>query len=191
MFFVSCFIIMTFTDLKEQLVECNIAIAMAIAGFFWHGDVISSALGLIATVLLLELIARSGYLIIKSRAMGEADTYVAGALGAMFGIENTGWVLLYALTASMIFILPMFLYRQYKNNNKLTCIMSVLFILSVLIFLKLSQSYFALGFLVLSGAILAISILKSIKTEENRSYLPYVPALATGALYFIFFNIDF
>ena len=123
--------------------------------------------------------------------MGEADTYVAGALGGMFGIQSIIWVLLYGLIVSMIFIVPMFLYNQYKNNNKLTCILSVLFILTVLIYYKLAANYWIAAVLIITGISLAGSILNNIKREENRNYLPYVPALALGALYFIFFSVNF
>lgn len=76
-----------------------------------------SIIGLLIGVIILELIARSGYLFAGTRAMGEADTYVAGALGAIFG-KNIQFVLFSALIASMFFILPVFFYNQYKNNNK-------------------------------------------------------------------------
>ena len=196
-FFFSGFIIMTVTDIKSKLVDCNIAIALGIGGILWNfinsglSGVLYSALGLLAGVLVIELVARSGYLFIKSRAMGEADTYVAGALGAMFGIQNIGLVLLYGLAASMVFIIPVFLYNQYKNNNKLTCILSILFILSILVFKTVAQNYYSLALLACLGIALAISIIKGINKSENRSYMPYVPALVAGALYFIFFNINF
>ena len=54
--------------------------------------------------------------------MGEADTYVAAAIGTIVG-KDILFVLLYALVASMIFIVPMFLYNQYKINNKKTCVL--------------------------------------------------------------------
>lgn len=193
MLWISGFIIMTMTDLKEKLVDCNIAILVAVSGLLFNfitgggNGLLYSFLGLLAGAVILEFIARTGYLFVGSRAMGEADTYVAGALGAIFGLQNIGFVLLYGLLASMIFIVPMFLYNQYKNNNKMTCIFAVLFILSVLVFKTLSQSWFAFGALVLTGLILAVSILRSIKDNENRNYLPYVPALALGGLYFLFF----
>lgn len=193
LFWISGFIIMTMTDLKEKLVDCNIAIAVGVSALIYNfisGGVqglLYSALGLVAGALILEIIARLGYLVAGSRAMGEADTYVAGALGAIFGFPNIGWVLLYALAASMIFIVPVFLYNQYKNNNKLTCIFSVLFILSILVFKTVWQNWISLGFVALTGMVLAISILKSIKSTESRNYLPYVPALAAGGLYFLFF----
>ena len=196
LFWLSCFIIMTATDLKAKLVDCNIAIAMGISGVIYNfvtGGVdalVSSLIGLVVGAIILELIARSGYLVAGERAMGEADTYVAAAIGAIVG-KNILFVLAYALIASMIFIVPMFLYNQYKNDNKKTCILSVLFVLAIMVFKLLSQSYWALGALIVVGTLLALSILKNIKQEENRNYLPYVPALAIGALYYIFFSVNF
>ena len=196
LFWLSCFIIMTATDLKAKLVDCNIAIAMGLSGVIYNfvsGGVeafISSLIGLVVGAIILELIARSGYLVAGERAMGEADTYVAAAIGAIVG-KDILFVLAYALIASMIFIVPMFLYNQYKNDNKKTCILSVLFVIAIMVFKLLSQSYWALGALIVVGALLALSILKNIKQEENRNYLPYVPALAIGALYYIFFSVNF
>lgn len=196
LFWLSCFIIMTATDLKAKLVDCNIAIAMGLSGVIYNfvsGGVetlISSLIGLVVGAIILELIARSGYLVAGERAMGEADTYVAAAIGAIVG-KDILFVLAYALIASMIFIVPMFLYNQYKNDNKKTCILSVLFVLAIMVFKLLSQSYWALATLIVVGALLALSILKNIKQEENRNYLPYVPALAIGALYYIFFSVNF
>ena len=196
LFWVSGFIIMTMTDLKSKLVDCNIAIAMGTLGiiynFILYGKTgfISSIAGLLIGACMLELIARSGYLIAGERAMGEADTYVAGAIGAIVG-KGILLSLIYALIASMIFIIPMFLYKQYKANNKATCILSIIFTLSIMIFKLIWQNYFSLVFLAISGMLLAFSILKNIKKDENRNYLPYVPALAVGALYYIFFNVNF
>ena len=196
LFWLSCFVIMTGTDLKAKLVDCNIAIAMGVTGilynFIQHGvsGVIASLIGLVLGAVVLELIARSGYLVAGTRAMGEADTYVAAAIGAIVG-KDILFVLAYALIASMIFIVPMFLYNQFKNDNKKTCILSILFVLAVMTFKLLWQNYWTLAALIITGAMLAISILKNIKQEENRNYLPYVPALAVGALYYLFFSVNF
>lgn len=196
LFWLSCFIIMTATDIKAKLVDCNIAIAMGVVGILYNfiqfgvSGLIASVIGLVVGALVLELIARSGYIFAGTRAMGEADTYVAAAIGAIIG-KDILFVLLYALIASMIFIVPMFLYNQYKNNNKKTCILSILFVIAVMVFKLLWQNYWTLATLVIVGAMLAISIIKNIKREENRNYLPYVPALAAGALYYIFFSVNF
>lgn len=192
LFWVSCFIIMTMTDLKEKLVDCNIAIALAISGVLYNFltggkfEVLYSILGLIVGALIMELIARSGYLFAGSRAMGEADSYVAGAIGAIVG-KNVLIVLLYALAISMIFIVPMFLYSQYKQNNKFTCISAISFTLTVLAFKLLFQNYLVLALLILTGAMFAYSTLRGIKNRESLNYLPYVPALALGMFVYIFF----
>ena len=193
----SGFIIMSTTDIKEKIVDCNIAIFIGITGLLYNflisgfNGLLDSFLGLLLGALILEIIARSGYLVTKTRAMGEADTYVAGALGAIFGYQNILLVLLYSLFAAMIFIIPMFLYNQFKSNNKKTCILSILFILSILVFTTLIQNYYSMFFVIISGILLSISILSSLKTEQNRNYLPFVPPLIIGALYFIFFNVNF
>ncbi len=194
-FWISCLLIMTVTDIKEKLVDCNLAIAMAIGGVVFAGisagrhGVLLSVLGLIAGALIMELIARAGFVIAKTRAMGEADTYVAGALGAIFGIFSIVKVLLISLFASMIFVVPVFLYNKYKANDKPTCIMAILFTLSAVVYYAKWQNYWTLGILAITGLLLAYFIMKGIKTEENRNYLPYVPALAVSALYYIFFVI--
>ena len=59
-------------------------------------------LGLLAGAIIMEILARLGYIIKKERAFGEADTYVAGALGACFGLQGLLQVLIYTLFASMI-----------------------------------------------------------------------------------------
>lgn len=194
LFWLSCLIIMTGTDLKEQVVDCNIAIAMGISGIIYNlitagmSGGLNSIIGLLIGVIILEVIARSGYIFAGTRAMGEADTYVAGALGAIFGKEII-LVLFLGLIASMIFIIPVFFYNQFKNDNKLTCILGVLFALSFLLLKTVWQNYYTLAIFMLTGIALAVSILKSIRKVENRNYLPYVPALAAGTLFFLFFSI--
>lgn len=138
-FWCSCLVIMTGTDIKEKLVDCNIAIAMGVSGIIfntlhtgWYGFIIS-IIGILIGIIVMEIVARAGYLFAGTRAMGEADTYVAGALGGIFGLQIY-MPLLLSLMASMIFILPVFFYNQFKANNKLVCILGVLFALSVVVF---------------------------------------------------------
>ena len=187
----SCLLIMSVTDIKEQVVDCNIAIGLAIAGLIYNGfvtgNIIGSLLGLLAGVVLMEVLARLGKLFFSVRAFGEADTYVAGTLGACFGLRGLIYTLGYSLIAAMIFIVPIFLYKQYKENNKATCILSILFILSVLAFKTLAQNYFTFSLVLIFGIALAILILKGFREQENKLYLPLVPAFVLGALYYVFF----
>ena len=187
----SAFIIMSATDIKEQVVDCNIAIGLGflglIYGYFINGNIFDSILGLIVGAIIIETIARVGKWVFKKSIFGEADTYVAAAIGACFGLKGILLVLLYSLFASMIFAVPLFLYKQYKQNNKLVCILSILFILSVLIFKTLVQNYLTMGIVILLGITLAILILKNVKHESTSTYLPLVPAFALGTLYYLFF----
>ena len=144
-------------------------------------------MGLLVGALILETVARLGYLFSKGRAFGEADTYVAAALGASFGLIGVLQVLVYTLFASMLFVIPTFLYKQYKNNNKSICVLFILFILSALAFKTLAQNWFTFGALVLIGITLAFALLRNLKQEAEPMYLPLVPAFSLGALYFLFF----
>ena len=187
----SCLIIMTMTDLKEKLVDCNIAIGLAVVGFFFNWlvceNMLDSIYGLLLGVVIMEILARTGFLFSKGRAFGEADTYIAGALGACFGITGLLYVLVYSLLASMIFIIPMFLHKQYKNNNKFLCIMFILFILSALVFKILIQNWWSLSFLIVFGMIVIVLTLKNLREDMSPLCLPLVPAFTMGALYFLFF----
>ncbi len=194
---ISCLIIMTMTDLKEKVVDCNIAIIMALSGILynftpfcnWYG-LKMSFLGLILGILIIESIARLGYLFVGKRAMGEADTYVAGALGAILGWESLLLTLGYSLVAAMVIIVPMFLYNQLRNKNIPILITSAIFTISIILFKTIFENWLTYGFVAISGLTLAALILKGLKNKkENNIYLPFVPALSAGTLYFIFFVI--
>ena len=184
----SLLLIMTMTDLKEKIVDCNIAIVAAISGIIYNfitaglDGLILSILGLLSGVIILELIARTGYLFVKNRAMGEADSYVAGALGAIFGYKLILPVLLCSFIVSMIFIVPMFLYQRYRAYDKKTCVLSILFTVAVLLFKTVSENMITLVLMATLGLLLCISVIKGMKQEQNLNYLPFVPALFIGAV---------
>ena len=185
-------IIMTGTDIKEKLVDCNIAIALAALGVIFSylrvGNVTDSLLGILAGGLIIETLSHLGLLFPpKTRIMGEADTYVTGALGAYFGLKGICIVFIYSVMASMVLALPVYLYDRYKNNDKLTCILFVLFALAIVVYKSAFQNWITVGIVGIIGVLLSISIMKNIKNEGGRTYLPFVPALAAGTIYFMFF----
>lgn len=187
----STLLIMSMTDLKEKIVECNIAIGLAITGFIYNWFVnntfLDSLYGLIIAVLVMEILAATGHLFKKGRAFGEADTYVAGALGACFGLNSLLTILTYTLISAALFTIPIFLYKQFKNNNKSVCILSIVFILTTLIYKNVAINWITFSILIISGILLVVAILKNIKTEESLTYLPLVPAFSIATLYFLFF----
>lgn len=187
----SSLLIMAMTDLKEKVVECNIAIGLAVTGVIYNwlanDNIVSSLLGIFLGIIIMEIFARIGYLFTKNRAFGEADTYVAAALGACFGLSGLCNILLYTLIASAIFIIPIFLYKQFQNNNKFICILFILFTLSALIYKSLFQNWYLYSIVAILGIVLSVQVLKNLKQEQTPMYLPLVPAFAAAALYFFFF----
>ena len=190
---VSLLIIMTVTDIKEKLVDCNLAIIAAVSAIIYHvidsgiSGVVNALLGLIVGVVVLEVIARVGGLIFqKPRAMGEADTYVAGALGAIAGFYNILNVLVYGFIFAMLFVIPVYWFNRYKNNDKMSCIFMLLFAIAAVTYKTMFQEIWMLGIVVITGVVLIHYVLKSINEEHKLSYIPYVPALSAGALYYLF-----
>lgn len=187
----SCLLIMSMTDIKEKLVDCNIAIGLAIIGLIYNwlflDNILNSLYGLLAGILIIESIAFLGYLFVKKRALGEADTYVAGALGACFGLQGVLTILLYTLITASIFIIPMFLYQQFKKGQKTLCIIFILFILTALAYQNLVQNWYTFSLLFILGLLLIFKVLKNLRSGQSPLYLPLVPAFSLAALYFLFF----
>ena len=149
----------------------------------WQG-LISSVLGLIAGVLIFEIIARIGKLITKTDVMGDADTYVAGAIGAAFGIYNLPIVLILGLFAYASIFVPMFLYDKIKAKNYLTCISFVLFFVSAILCFTILNNYFGIGLLLAMALLFMNFMFKEIDTN-NQKRLPYIPAFFAGTLLFL------
>lgn len=191
MFILSGFLIMAVTDIKEKVVDCNIAIILIIIGFlynwFINNQILDSLYGLILGVIIMETLARIGYLFSKGRAFGEADTYVAAALGACFAWQGLLQILYYTLVASMFLVLPMFIYKQYKKNNKLIPITFIIFLLVALLYKTVLQNLFILILLFGLTIFLSVLLLRNLKNEEELLYLPLVPAFSLATLCFLFF----
>ena len=188
----SLLLIMTSTDIKEHLVDCNLAIAMGISGLIcsfllygWQG-LTSSVLGLITGVIIFEAIARIGKLITKTDVMGEADTYVAGGLGAAFGIYNLPIVLLLGLFSYALIFIPMFLYDKYKAKDYKTCLSFILFAASTISCYTVLNNYYGFGLLLITALLFTHYMFKSIDKNNSRR-LPYVPAFSIGTLMFLIF----
>ena len=64
---------MTMTDIKEKLVDCNIAIVLALVGIFYNyfinNSLFDSLLGLLAGIIVMEILARIGFIFVKNRAV--------------------------------------------------------------------------------------------------------------------------
>jgi len=194
MLWLSLLLIMTGTDIKENLVDCNLAITMGISGLLcsfvsggWQG-LTSSVLGLIVGVIIFETISRIGKLVAKTEVMGEADTYVAGAIGASFGVYNLPIILLLGLFAYALIFVPVFLYDKFKAADYATPIASILFIISIILCSTVLNNYYGIGLLLISAVLFIHFMFRGIDKKTQRR-LPYVPAFLMGVLLFLIFFI--
>lgn len=212
-------IVMAVTDIKERVIFDVHAYILAAVGliynlfniagsnhtkitFFLAGikipiwqSFIYAILGLIAGVVIMEALARIPQIFIKKRAFGEGDSYIAGALGAFFGIANLILILGFSLIFQVLLILPMFLYKLVKQKNYKLFMALILFILLFLLIL-LGNFYnalgdgwlywFAIALLASIGYYCCRGIMSGIKDGENITYLPFGPALILGAFVVMF-----
>jgi len=160
-----------------------------------------SLLGLILGIVIMECAARVGYLIAGERAFGEGDTYIAAGLGAVFGWQNIILIIVMAVILQIVFTLPLFLKKLYKNKNWYTLISLIVFFLYAAGFYVLSSRTDILdGALVMLLAIVmmfviginaCISIIRGLKNKDNLTYLPFGPALAIAGLVLLVTNFNF
>lgn len=212
-------IVMAVTDIKEKIIFDTHAYILAALGiiynlfnigganstkirFFMAGldvtiwqSLIYSVLGLIAGVIIMETLARIPKLFIGKRAFGEGDSYIAGALGAFFGISNLFVILILSLVFQILITLPMYMYKLIKKKEYRLFTALILFF--ALIFLMRAGDYynvftsqtfywFTLALLMCIGFYCCKNIMASVKNSDNQTYLPFGPALILAAFVVMF-----
>ncbi len=195
----SLFVVMTVTDLKEKIIfELH---AYILAGFgivlsLVHHNLLNSILGLMEGILIMEIFAAIGYLFVKSRAFGVGDTFIAAALGTIFGWAPLLIVLILSLIVQACITLPLYIYKLYKNKNFKTLISLVLFLLIALIYklltlksdINMTIIYIGILLVVISGLYCVRQITRNIKSTKDAIILPFGPAMFISAVAFIFLN---
>ena len=156
---------------------------------------IYAILGLIVGVVVMEILARIPQIFIKKRAFGEGDSYIAGALGAFFGITNLILIIGFGLVFQVVIILPMFLYKLIKEKNYKLVTALVLFILlfSLIAFGNYYDAlgdgwfyWFAVALLASIGYYCCRALMIGAKEGKSLTYLPFGPALILGAFFVMF-----
>lgn len=156
-----------------------------------------SLLGILTGVIIMEVFARAGYLIAGTRAFGEGDTYIAAGLGALFGWKILLVVLALSVIVQVILFLPMFIKGLIVNKDWKTLISFIAFALYAGIFYTLQQVgiltdsrviVYVAGALVLAalGILSCMLIFRGLREKpENRTYLPFGPAMVVAAFIMI------
>jgi leader peptidase (prepilin peptidase)/N-methyltransferase len=160
-----------------------------------HQAFIYSILGLITGFLVIEAISRLSCLITGKRAFGEGDSYIAGALGAFFGVANLLVILILSVAIQTLVILPIFLYKLVKSRQYRLFSAFLLFVIMAAL-IKLGEKFtlfdseifhmFSFALFVCIGLYCIKRILESLKKGDNLVYLPFGPALIVGAFIIMF-----
>jgi len=159
---------------------------------FWDNPLTQAIIGALAGAIIMELLARLGYIFAGTRAFGEGDSYIAAGLGAVFGWQNLLIVLLYSVIIQIIIFIPLFLYGLIKNKDYKTLISFLVFIVYAGIFYLLqiknliNNEYIGIiGAIILAllGIISCKFIFAGLKNNpETRTYMPFGPAMVLSAL---------
>ncbi len=216
----SLLIVIAGTDIKEKVVYDLHAYLLAGIGFLYaiivtcislyqiqqagtpfeftkyiimNNPITMSLLGILAGIVILEICARAGYLIVGTRAFGEGDTFIAAGLGALLGWKALLVVLGMSVIIQVILFLPIFIKGMIKNKDWKTLITFLVFVLFAITFYAL-QYYRAITVenialytafaivLGILGILSCIFIFKGLREHpENRTYMPFGPAMVAAA----------
>ncbi len=209
--FLSIFILLSATDIKETVIIDYHAYILLIFGLIYSflklGDVtiVQAILGAIFGFLFFELMARLGYLIANYRMFGEGDSLIALGLGAIFGIK--GLLVITALsfliqTFSAVPILVKKAFDEKKIKLAIAYIIIILSIFSVILinYLALDKILHLILTLLITGALIFTlkSILDEIKSKKEsdetfencqKKYclMPFGPALIAASTICLFY----
>jgi len=217
--FSSLFIVFAVTDIKEKVVfdfhTYTLAILGLIYNFFNFGHLyygvkiinlgqfalqinnsfVQAILGVLAGIIIMEALARFGYLIAGTRAFGEGDTFIAAGLGAVFGLKYLITVLAYSLIIQVVLTIPVFFKKLYCQKDYQTLAAFIAFF-AFAFGIKALDNYELLNNLLVFGVLILIlcvlgfytckRILQGLKNPENITYLPFGPAMIAGAFFVMF-----
>lgn len=212
-------LVLAVTDIKEQVIFDNHAYLLGAIGLvynffdigktalgvynfsiFSHTIVINKSfvfalLGILVGVAVMELLANLGRLFVGKRAFGEGDSFILGALGAIFLPENILKILVLGCIVQVILIFPAFIKKLYVSKNYQLLVGLSAFAFSVFIF-KLLDWFELLGnlwlfatamvFMCVSAWFVCNKLITSAKNEEALTYVPFGPPLVIAALVLLF-----
>lgn len=206
----SMMIVLAGTDIKEKVVFdvhtftfiglaiVNTLYLTGVASFLSHKFVysllITAAIGAVVGAVILELCARAGYLVAGTRAFGEGDTFIAFGLGALLGWKLLLVTLALSVVIQVILFLPLFIKQLIQSKEWKTLTSFTIFVLYAIVFCIMQQYKIALltnAIIYPIGAILlcvlgiatCAFIFKGLREHpENRTYMPFGPALVLAGL---------
>lgn len=182
-------VVIAITDIKEKIVFDTHTISLAIIillfqTFALGGNFLPPLIGLIVGALSMELLSGIGWLMVRKRAFGTGDTYIAASMGALLGIKWFFIALILAVILQVIFVIPSFIKKLYDNKHYKVLITGGIFFVAFFLYkLPLLSAvnyiiqYIFLALLFVSGIYFCKLIITNESLKENPTYWPFGPCL--------------
>lgn len=203
-YFSALFIVLAVTDLKEKVIFTRHAYFLAggallfnffnmnplfngsytVFGFPVYVSVINSVAGLVLGIVIMEILARVGYLFAGTRAFGEGDTYIAAGMGALFGWHVLVFAIILSVIIQLFFTIPLFLVKLIKNKEYKTIVASLVFV-TVLVLYNILPLLISTVLLILSAGWLCYLLLKDLNKSSDMMYLAFGPAMILASFIII------
>lgn len=193
-------IVIAITDFKEKVVfdVHTISLAVVIILFqFYAGNFVESIIGLIVGAVCMELLSGIGWLLVRKRAFGTGDSYIAASMGALLGIKMFFVALATAVILQILCIIPSFIKKLYHEGEYKTLIAFAIFFIMVIMyklpFFFSTNAIFQYIFILLMtvvGIYLCKLILSAQSLKDNPSYWPFGPSLLISMFLVAFYGGD-
>ena len=191
-YFAALLIVLAVTDIKEKVIFTRHAYFLIGGGLvysFLTHNILSSVLGIVLGVFVMEVLARVGYLFAGQRAFGEGDSYIAAAMGAIFGWHTLVFALILSVIVQLVITVPLFIIKLSKKKDYVSISAFCLFFIAVILSKISSVSFIFSGCaLILTGGYLCYRLLKDMKkNSEDMMLLPFGPAMVISSFIFLLF----
>ena len=153
-------------------------------------------LGVLAGVLLMELLALVGKVLVGQRAFGEGDSFIMGALGAIFGFAAVPVIVFVGGLLQAFLVLPVMIKKFIEKKNYALLISMSVLIVSIVLFYVLTNFELLDNIVLLWGYFLFLVVLtiyfsfkmisSARENAENLTMMPFGPPLLFVALVLMF-----
>lgn len=181
-------IVISITDIKEKVVfdVHTISLAVVIVLFqFMGGNFKEAIIGLVIGALSMEILSGISWLLVKKRAFGTGDSYIAASMGALLGVKMFFVALVVAVVIQALCIIPALIKKLYVGGEYKVLVTAAMFIALVGFyklpyFTTLSNEILEYVFVILMtivGFYLCRLMLTIKSLKENPTYWPFGPSL--------------
>lgn len=181
-------IVISITDIKEKVVfdVHTISLAVVIVLFqFIGGNFKEAIIGLVIGALSMEILSGISWLLVKKRAFGTGDSYIAASMGALLGAKMFFVALVVAVVIQALCIIPALIKKLYVGGEYKVLVTATMFIALVGFyklpyFTTLSNEILEYVFVILMtivGFYLCRLMLTIKSLKENPTYWPFGPSL--------------